>query len=575
MSPERVETEVDGRACRCRTSTRCSIRPPASRRRRLLDYYARIAEVMLPHLEDRPVTFRRFPDGVSGKSFYEKHVPVTRAGMGQDHHGPVRQRRSRPERGRRICGRDGHADADLGGEPRRPSSSTCRSGTPGGGADPGPPDHLVFDLDPGPGTSIVECCRVALWSPACSPAPPRASPRPAVPRVFSSSHAPATTDCGSSPGNGLIEHRAGDRAKSTAAGRDEHAKVAAPGQGPDRLEPEQSVQDDGRRVLAARRPEPTVSTPVTWDEVRDCERSGDPGRLRFAPGEVASAAWSAAGISSRRWPRRPPPGQYARGLLAAPRSGRRGLLPGPARPGQDPAAVAVHLGARDHKEMKLRGQAAVCVLGAIARAVEVHDRRPVAVLKVLVAFGARLDDQDWLWHEGSFHPPDVSPGGDSLPLAGRATGPIPKKSSGPAASASPRQRSPRMSSGLVIFERPWTSRSAARASNSVLVIPARFGPAGLAGGRLIVRRSAASADPIRRCPRLAGPGDGCLQGRHEVDDIRLRALRLEDDRLPVALAVDQFLDPRAVGVVIILRGPLPPRATRRASSPPRAPVPRR
>ena len=33
-------------------------------------------------------------------------------------------------------------------------------------------------------------------------------------------------------------------------------------------------------------PEPSVSAPVTWDEVADCERTGDPGRLRFGPGEV-------------------------------------------------------------------------------------------------------------------------------------------------------------------------------------------------------------------------------------------------------------------------------------------------
>ena len=41
----------------------------------LIDYYVRIAEVMLPHIRERPLTMKRFPDGVEGKSFFEKHIP--------------------------------------------------------------------------------------------------------------------------------------------------------------------------------------------------------------------------------------------------------------------------------------------------------------------------------------------------------------------------------------------------------------------------------------------------------------------------------------------------------------------
>ncbi len=41
----------------------------------LIDYYVRIADAMLPHLKERPLTMRRFPNGVEGKSFFEKHIP--------------------------------------------------------------------------------------------------------------------------------------------------------------------------------------------------------------------------------------------------------------------------------------------------------------------------------------------------------------------------------------------------------------------------------------------------------------------------------------------------------------------
>ena len=44
----------------------------------VIDYYVRIAPVLLPHLHDRPLTLKRYPDGVDGKFFYEKHCPSHR-----------------------------------------------------------------------------------------------------------------------------------------------------------------------------------------------------------------------------------------------------------------------------------------------------------------------------------------------------------------------------------------------------------------------------------------------------------------------------------------------------------------
>jgi hypothetical protein len=85
--------------------------------------------------------------------------------------------------------------------------------------------------------------------------------------------------------------------------------------------------------------------------------------------------------------------------------------------------------------MLLNAEAAARILGAVTGTVTVHDRGPVAVLKIAPALGTRLDSQGWLGHEGSFHPPDLSPADDSLPLAGPATVPVLRKSSGAGASA--------------------------------------------------------------------------------------------------------------------------------------------
>src|SRR5262245_16390131 len=41
----------------------------------VIDYYTRVAAYLLPHLKDRPITMKRFPDGIAGEHFYEKNAP--------------------------------------------------------------------------------------------------------------------------------------------------------------------------------------------------------------------------------------------------------------------------------------------------------------------------------------------------------------------------------------------------------------------------------------------------------------------------------------------------------------------
>ncbi len=123
----------------------------------LIDYYVRIAGVMLPHLAERALTMRRFPNGVEGKSFFEKHIPS---------HAPEWVPTVT------VPSRDGHEAiayavvndlptlawaANLGNiEFHVPLWHVGRRRKL-----PASPDFMVFDLDPGDGTSIVECCVVA------------------------------------------------------------------------------------------------------------------------------------------------------------------------------------------------------------------------------------------------------------------------------------------------------------------------------------------------------------------------------------------------------------------------------
>ena len=121
---------------------------------RLIEYYARIAPVILPHLRDRPVTFKRYPNGVDAPYFYEKNVPSHRPDWVQSH--------------RVAPGRRGEAvdyclvqdaptlvwAANLAAIELHTSLARVPALTH--------PTTVVFDLDPGPPAGLHECCEVAL-----------------------------------------------------------------------------------------------------------------------------------------------------------------------------------------------------------------------------------------------------------------------------------------------------------------------------------------------------------------------------------------------------------------------------
>jgi len=123
----------------------------------LIDYYVHIAPVMLPHIRERPLTMKRFPDGVEGKFFFEKHIPS---------HAPewVRSVDVSANDGQDVIPYAVVDDlptlawaANLGTiELHVPLWHVGRRRKL-----PAKPDLMVFDLDPGEGTSIVECCVVA------------------------------------------------------------------------------------------------------------------------------------------------------------------------------------------------------------------------------------------------------------------------------------------------------------------------------------------------------------------------------------------------------------------------------
>ena len=135
----------------------------------MLDYYARIAPVMLPHLKQRPVTVKRFPEGVGQQGFIGKNVPgnapawvrtVTLPRKGTDRWGKPAQQANERDITQFVV-----VD-ELATLMWLVNLASVEFHTPmwrmGAKGQPRSPDLLVLDLDPGHPATITECCQVAI-----------------------------------------------------------------------------------------------------------------------------------------------------------------------------------------------------------------------------------------------------------------------------------------------------------------------------------------------------------------------------------------------------------------------------
>ena len=124
-------------------------------KQQVIDYYARIAPAILPHLVGRALTRKRYPDGVDGEPFYEKNAPKHRPEW-------VKTAPIWSEGNRRTVDYVLANDlatlvwlANLAALELHPSLALAKDITC--------PTEMVFDLDPGPPANIVQCCQVGLW----------------------------------------------------------------------------------------------------------------------------------------------------------------------------------------------------------------------------------------------------------------------------------------------------------------------------------------------------------------------------------------------------------------------------
>jgi bifunctional non-homologous end joining protein LigD len=281
VASDTVTVEVDGQ--RMRLSNLDKVLYPATgfTKGEVIHYYTRIAAAMLPHLAERPLTLRRFPDGVAGQVFYDKDA---------SRHAPDWLRVVRlPTPGSSKAHEEiGYAVIDglpalvwaanmAGLELHVPQWTITPRGEPRN------PDLLVFDLDPGERTSVVECARVAE----------------AVRDVVTEDGLDCYVKTSGSKGLQVYAPVRVDDPTATSA----YARRVA-----ERLATERPREVVSRMAKDARRGKvlvdwsqnnrakttvapyslrgrerPTVSTPVTWEEVANCEEPDD---LMFTTDDV-------------------------------------------------------------------------------------------------------------------------------------------------------------------------------------------------------------------------------------------------------------------------------------------------
>lgn len=246
-------------------------------KRNVLNYYRKISEVLLPHLSDRPVTLKRYPDGVTGDFFYEKRCPSHRPAWLET----VRLKEIS------FCRVDSLAAllwaVNLGSLELHPYLMS--------GAATTQPRSMVFDLDPGPGTGLLECARVALEVREYL----KKRGLRAFPKTSGSKGLQVYVPLNPARAGALTfdDTKAFARTLAETLERS-HPKLVvsrmAKNLRPGKIFIDWSQNDRAKTTVAVysmrATPVPRVSTPVKWSEVEAALRAREPGRLEFSPADV-------------------------------------------------------------------------------------------------------------------------------------------------------------------------------------------------------------------------------------------------------------------------------------------------
>jgi len=158
-----VRVDVDGRTLSLSNLDKVLYPQTGTTKGEVLNYYAQVSPVMLPHLKDRAVTRVRWPHGTGGSSFFEKNAPQGTPSWVRTAHVPTTGSRGESRHGDHL---DFPICDDLATLTWLANLAALElhvhQWTVGRNGQPRNPDRLVIDLDPGDGAGLHECAQVAL-----------------------------------------------------------------------------------------------------------------------------------------------------------------------------------------------------------------------------------------------------------------------------------------------------------------------------------------------------------------------------------------------------------------------------
>ena len=279
MAKQESLIEVEGRQIKLSNLGKVLYPQVGFTKGQVIDYYVRVAPVLLPHLSGRPLTLKRYPEGVNGLFFYEKNCPKYRPDW-------IKTAKIWSEGNNRYmyyCVVEDVATlvwlanlADL-------ELHTSLSRAP----EKDRPTVIAFDLDPGPPANIVQCCQVGLWVREIFEqfglqAFPKTSGSKGL-QVYVPLNTGVTYDQTKPFAKAiarLLEERHSDQVVSDMKKSLRANKVFV----------DWSQNDSYKTTVCVyslrAKDQPTVSTPVTWQEVESCLKKGDPELLVFSSDQV-------------------------------------------------------------------------------------------------------------------------------------------------------------------------------------------------------------------------------------------------------------------------------------------------
>jgi bifunctional non-homologous end joining protein LigD len=257
---EKVPVEVEGRRLVLSNLSK-QLYPSGFLKAEVIDYYTRVAPVLLPHLAGRPLTVKRYPDGSQGKFFFEKNAPSHTPGWVRTVTLPVPGSTMKRETIDYVVVEELATLVWLANLAALELHTPQWTVGPRGGVHD--PDLLVIDLDPGPPASITECCTVALLLRDLLPdgAVAKTSGNKGMQLA-----APWSGGDSSAEAKRLAEHLESTHPELVVA---RMTKAVRPG----KVFLDWSQNNPAKTTVSVyslrAREEPTASTPLTWDEVAD------------------------------------------------------------------------------------------------------------------------------------------------------------------------------------------------------------------------------------------------------------------------------------------------------------------